>query len=80
MTGPRGLIGLTGAQGATGPAGNTGAAGPAGTAGTYIFLTEGVPTINTTPGVVQGDLAIDATSTDFYRFIGGAWVLFVAPV
>ncbi len=88
-TGPRGAIGLTGPAGAAstavGPAGPAGlqgvvgATGPAGTPGTFIFVTDGVPTPAGTAGVLPGDLAMDASSRDMYRFISGDWVLVYGP-
>ncbi len=55
-------------------AGATGATGADGTNGTYIFLVGDVPTIADTPGVDEGDIAIDIPNGDYYRFVSGAWV------
>lgn len=70
--GTPGPIGLTGPQGPAGPIGLT---GPQGIRGATWWVDSGVPTTHVFPGLLIGDLYLDNTSFNVWRWDGTAWTL-----
>ena len=69
--GPKGEQGATGATGATGAQGDKGETGEAGASGNKWYNGTGVPSFIT--GVNEGDMYLNTSNGDVYRYSGTAW-------